>query len=289
MIVHDDWFTTNVRDLRYNHNGIKCTIKDGGSFKKSSLKEAVSVACEEIKSKYKNIYMCHSGGMDSAFVFKSLYDNNVDFKVTSVVCPWSVDETKDLPEICKKAGKEYLPIKLTMDELKQYRDLLTEKNKFPVLDFWQTFYHLIILENIPKESIFVFTGDIIPSVIPRAIKYGEFTYRTNVRALYTSGLYDGTENVLPFTSYSKQIIYELRRNAKLNIDKSKYLSYHIFDEALERQIIKSQVYEIPVMPKVRSKIPEFGYNNRFFYKRDSEPVLMDNNWFVDKIESCLID
>jgi len=293
MIVHDDWFTTNIRDLRYNLNSITCTMKDGGSFKKSSLKEAVSVACEEIKSKYKNIYMAHSGGMDSAFVFKSLCDNNVDFTAASIVCPWTVDETKDLTKICKEANKKYLPIKLTIEELKKYRDLITEKNNFPILDYWQTFYHLIILENMPKESILIYTGDIMPSIIPRALKRGKFTYRTNLRALYTAGLYDGTENVLPFTSYSKQIIYELRRSAELHIDKSKYSSYHIFDETLERQIIKSHVYQIPVKTKVRSKIwPEdsgFVYDNNYFYRRDSEPVYMDYYWFEDKVESCLIE
>lgn len=293
MIVHDDWFTTNIRDLRYNFNSITCTIKDGGSFKKSSLKEAVAVACEEIKSKYKNIYMAHSGGMDSAFVFKSLCDNNVDFTVASVICPWTTDETRNLGEICKKAGKKYLPIGLTIDGLKKYRDLISEKNKFPVVDYWQTFFHLIILENIPKDSILIYTGDIMPSIIPRALKYGKFTYRTNLRALYTAGLYDGTENVLPFTSYSKQIIYELRRSAELYVDKSKYSLYHIFEEAVERQIIKSHVYQIPLQHKVRSKIfPEdsgFVYSISSFYTRDTEPVYMDYYWFEDKIEPCLID
>lgn len=292
MIVHDNWFTINIRDLRHNQNRIGFIAKDGGSFKKSSLKEAVAVACEEIKNKYKNIYMAHSGGMDSAFVFKSLCDNNVDFTVTSVICPWTVDETKDIGEICKKSGKKYQPIILTRDGLKEYRDLLTEKNKFPVLDFWQTFYHLIILENIPKESILIYTGDIIPSIVPRALKYGVFTYRTNLRALYTAGLYDGTENVLPFTSYSKQIVYELRRSAYLNIDKSKYPAYIVFDEVMERQIIKSLVYGIPVQRKVRSRNSDTFYYPKsltYFYTRDTEPVMEEDDWFENKIESCLIE
>ena len=75
LILENDWYTTNIRDIDADQT-IPRVIGEfvPDDFEESSFMDAATKIANKIKNKYEHIFVAYSGGADSEFVLNILHE-----------------------------------------------------------------------------------------------------------------------------------------------------------------------------------------------------------------------
>jgi hypothetical protein len=227
---------------------------------------AADMAAQLIASKYNNLHLSLSGGLDSEYVAKVLLRNSIEFTPVIVLAPWNQLESWFAFKICDdhKLTPKILDYRSIDDYHALVKRMLTYciKLQSPI---WITILPLIIAEEIGDGRLITGSGEVF---------YDSKSYQEPTGSLlnfvcYNHWLEIGHGDLHPgaFFSYTP----ELFRAGIANIDITK-----------NSQVAKSELYQISFRPKM--------HNHPFEYYQTDAVTTMINTLKnkMPAIEHCRI-
>ena len=121
MPGHNDWFGINLHKNLSNHDiEFQAELRIAGADLAMPFTESSDYTAKLIASKYKNLYLSLSGGLDSEYVATVLIRNNIPFTPVILITPDNLDEVWFAKYFCHQ--KSLTP--LILDFRDKYNQLL---------------------------------------------------------------------------------------------------------------------------------------------------------------------
>ena len=224
MATENNWLKTNIKDRLTDPSVKVVSYFDNIPYSILSFKEASQNVVEKIVSKYENIFIPFSGGMDSEYVFNCFLRHK--FTPIIVDTPCNKEESFYAFKRCEEVNLKPIVIKKTEKEL------------------IETYYNEIYkkLNGVGYNSAAAFI----------AAKYAD---ENNGIAVIAEHGYDGTnewdfyndvliheENSVYFFMYDPEIFYAMQKEYN----------------GEDHQIFKHKLYGVELRPKIKYKYSEAG-------------------------------
>lgn len=247
MATENNWLTTNIKTrLTEPCVDFKVSAITTGD-ENISFVDASNSVCLKIKNRYNKIYVPLSGGMDSEYVFEQFKDIAIPIIVTT---PGNIEERKTAFDICARYGITPVVIDKSEEEIIKifYDEIVTKING-------------IGFNAVPAYVAAKYAADNDGIAVIAEHSY----FGLNEWDVYNDALIE-QDNSVYFFFYDE------------HITRSMYKAYPGGDH----QIFKSELYKIPIRPKILYQYSDIFYKaikvinqNRVCFPktRDSIPIM----------------
>jgi len=202
MISENNWFDDNLKNRLYDHTlDYKITITPH-KFTPLSFHDAAKQTALKIASKYDNLHIGLSGGLDSEYVAVCLHELKIPFKCIIGICRGNEIESAYAFKICKKLNIEPIVLKHTnADLMKMYMHLVSKLNgigRYALLSLYSAKY---VSEN---KGTFISGQHILSDDDDSPILY----YDANEYDGYGHTMYPNS-NEIGFFTYTPELTYSM--------------------------------------------------------------------------------
>lgn len=263
-MVENNWFTTNLYE-RSADNHIDFQIKfEPYEFVDRGFYKNCDILAQQLYDRYKNLYICYSGGMDSEFVLKVFVDLGIPITPVVVTTPYTSQECQYAFKYCNSRSIKYETMHLGDECIQLMKEKSLDRGLFSLLGA----IPLLVCDYVNQVGGKLITG------------YGEpFTTLPGIKSLnlmtdrmefcewdYYLDAYDNT-HPSGFFTYSLPVFYSLVNEIDYNIP---------------TQIAKCNLYKV----KPRHKMfPEQKFYDIFKSMRDYR--IKKYNYFIQKHDLLL--
>ena len=119
MLTKNSWFNTTLPDRLLDKAAAFKLVLTPYQFKEMDFNSAADYTCMEIYAKYKNLYLALSGGLDSEFILRCCYRNNVPVKPIIVKCG-NDKEMRFALDACSELNITPIVLELSEQQLLEY-------------------------------------------------------------------------------------------------------------------------------------------------------------------------
>jgi len=248
MPGHNDWITFDYKNKYFCMNPVDLKFKN--------KQESIEYTIEKIVDKYENLFVSLSGGLDSEFVAKCLYDNGIKFT------PIIVDYTSNANEMwyahrwCYEYNIKPIIIKLTRDDIVANFAKISEK-------YNTTF--ICAIDFIVERYVSYMQGKLVTSAAEPFNRihsfYDNLTIKTSSNLDFRTydlmlDYYMPNKHCYNFLTYTPDLLYNIVKN---------------LDYKKPVQLAISEYYGIIPRPKINS------ISNILFYGDDVVKLMTDTN------------
>lgn len=223
MLVEKNWITTNIRERLIDKScDFKVEMKPYET-ERFSFRRSCDKTAKIINKKYHKIFLSLSGGLDSAYIFKILVENNIKFQpiIVSVIDNHNnQEEIKRAFKLCKEHNIVPEVIEITeIQYLKIYfKEIYTKLNGIGVFSV-----PILIAGQIASDQggVLITGAHILQDNFKKDIVLGINEYATYVDIINPNVL-------IPFFLYSVGTVYAILKNISevpINIVKLKQQLY----------------------------------------------------------------
>ena len=242
-IGHNSWLEISLTKGDSNNfvNEFAPTFNLTAPVSVMTFQTAADYTAKLIASRYADLYLALSGGLDSEFVAEVLLRNSIDFTPVILLAPWNQSEVWYAYKFCQ--DKKLTPKILDYTGSEQYHAVVKRMVGHSVslqLPVWITTLPLIVAEEIGNGHLINGSGEIF---------YDSASYQEPMGDLFNFVCFNhwleiahGTKHPGAFFSYTPEIF----RAGIADIDTTQ-----------NSQVAKSQLYNIPFRPKMHNH--PFGY------------------------------
>ena len=242
-IGHNSWLEISLTKGDSNNfvNEFAPTFNLTAPVSVMTFQTAADYTAKLIASRYADLYLALSGGLDSEFVAEVLLRNSIDFTPVILLAPWNQSEVWYAYKFCQ--DKKLTPKILDYTGSEQYHAVVKRMVGHSVslqLPVWITTLPLIVAEEIGNGHLINGSGEIF---------YDSSSYQEPMGDLFNFVCFNhwleiehGAKHPGAFFSYTPEIF----RAGIADIDTSK-----------NSQVAKSELYEIAFRPKMHNN--PFGY------------------------------
>jgi len=242
--THRDWFTIRFNDPK---DKIELRLRPYES-DVLAFQDAADMTAKLIASRYKNIFVSYSGGLDSEFVCKVLLRNEIPFKALCFVSPFCVEEAEYARHFANKNDMEIDFLGSNKDKMISLCKVIHKKTSVNV--FPCGYAHFVLDSAIKDPNTIVLTGDAHPfhHPTPAPFYHGPADFYVNLfctvprihffhytKELYSACIREGLSTKLNTQSF-KADLYQLDFRTKMwaekFFDRTVWESYKKYTEIL---------------------------------------------------------
>ena len=236
MSRHNNWLTTNLSDRKKNKNLDFEIFFNSYNSSTMAFEEAADYTAKLLNSKYQNLWLAFSGGLDSEFVANVLYRNNINFTPITFYDKNSPSEAHMAMHWCEKHDKKlvliddsYLNINF-QNKIRSIRKYFNIENSIGACN-------IMLAQFVSKQKGHLVTGfgdpfdlnNEYPKKLTEVIELPEWDFYTDLIDDHPGAFFCYTKEIF------KAIINEM-------------------DYSKTMQDAKSQLYKIPFRPKIRNHL-----------------------------------